>query len=217
MKNGFEFQLKQDNKINTLFEVIKNEYENKIIFPSKENIFKAFKLCPINKTKVVIFGQDPYYQDGVADGLAFSTKQLKTPASLQNIFRELKNQFPNIKIQTNDLSYWARQGVLLLNTSLTVEKNKPNSHKEIGWDYFIKKVIEYINDNLSGVIFVLWGNNAKSLVKYINSNKHHILTSAHPSPLSAYNGFFGNKHFIKINQILSEENKSEIDWNLEKK
>lgn len=207
-------KLKQEKKFQLLIKKVKKEYETKSIYPKKEDIFRSLSFFDINETKVVIFGQDPYYQEGVADGLAFSTRSLKTPASLKNIFIELKNQFNNITINSNDLSHWAKQGILLMNTSLTVEKNKPNSHRDIGWNYFIKYIIEYINKNLFNVIFVLWGNNAKKLLKLIDINKHHVLQSSHPSPLSAHQGFFGNNHFIEINKILKKYNKKEINWDV---
>lgn len=210
----FISNLKQEKEFQILIQKIKKEYESKTIYPKKEDIFRFLKFYDISKTRVVIFGQDPYYQKDVADGLAFSTRNSKTPASLKNIFLELRNQYNDIKIYSNDLSSWAKQGVLLLNTSLTVEENKPNSHKNIGWNYVIEYIIRYINNNLTNVVFVLWGNNAKSLSSLIDLDNHYILKSSHPSPLSAHQGFFGNNHFIKINDILRKCNKEEIDWNV---
>ena len=186
------------------------------IYPDMKDIFRAFEISNLDDVKVVIFGQDPYYLPGVADGLAFSTKQSKTPASLKNIFKELKNEYPDLIIETNDLTSWAKQGVLLANTSLTVMKNMPNSHAYLGWSYVIEEAIEYINENSHNVIFLLWGNQAKKFKSLINEEKHHVLMSAHPSPLSANNGFFGNNHFKIANQILADNFQKEIDWNLKK-
>lgn len=186
------------------------------IYPDMKDIFRAFEISNLDDVKIVIFGQDPYYLPGVADGLAFSTKQSKTPASLKNIFKELKNEYPDLIIETNDLTSWAKQGVLLANTSLTVMKNMPNSHAYLGWSYVIEEAIEYINENRHNVIFLLWGNQAKKFKSLINEEKHHVLMSAHPSPLSANNGFFGNNHFKISNQILADNFQKEIDWNLKK-
>ena len=186
------------------------------IYPDMKDIFRAFEISNLDDVKVVIFGQDPYYLPGVADGLAFSTKQSKTPASLKNIFKELKNEYPDLIIETNDLTSWAKQGVLLANTSLTVMKNMPNSHAYLGWSYVIEEAIEYINENRHNVIFLLWGNQAKKFKSLINEEKHHVLMSAHPSPVSANNGFFGNNHFKIANQILADNFQKEIDWNLKK-
>lgn len=186
------------------------------IYPDMKDIFRAFEISNLDDVKVVIFGQDPYYLPGVAHGLAFSTKQSKTPASLKNIFKELKNEYPDLIIETNDLTSWAKQGVLLANTSLTVMKNMPNSHAYLGWSYVIEEAIEYINENRHNVIFLLWGNQAKKFKSLINEEKHHVLMSAHPSPLSANNGFFGNNHFKIANQILADNFQKEIDWNLKK-
>lgn len=186
------------------------------IYPNMKDIFRAFEISNLDDVKVVIFGQDPYYLPGVADGLAFSTKQSKTPASLKNIFKELKNEYPDLIIETNDLTSWAKQGVLLANTSLTVMKNMPNSHAYLGWSYVIEEAIEYINENRHNVIFLLWGNQSKKFKSLIDEEKHHVLMSAHPSPLSANNGFFGNNHFKIANQILADNFQKEIDWNLKK-
>lgn len=183
----------------------------KIIYPENEDIFKSLLLCPLSQTRVVIFGQDPYHQPNVADGLAFSTKQTKTPASLLNIFKEIKNEYPNIQFKSNNLSSWATQGVLLLNTTLTVEQFQPLSHQNLGWNCFIDALIEIINQDLENVIFVLWGNKAKQLISKINVDKHMILVSAHPSPLSQ-GKFFNNGHFKEINKILKSLNQPEIDW-----
>ena len=186
---------------------------NKIIYPNVEKRFQAFNITPFNKVKVVKFGQDPYHSKNVADELAFSSNETRTPKSLANIFKELKNEYFDIELDTNSLSSWANQGVLLLNTSLSVEEGKPNSHSKIGWNIFIENFIEYLNSNKDFLIFILWGNHAKKLKPFI-SPKFHILESPHPSPFSVNKGFLGNNHFQKVNQILRKENLQEIDWNL---
>ncbi|MBR4025722.1 MAG: uracil-DNA glycosylase [Mycoplasmataceae bacterium] len=204
-------QLISSKDIQNLINKAYNTTEN--VLPKKDNLFEALKLCPLSKTKVVIFGQDPYYTKGVADGLAFSTTSYKTPLSLQNIFKQIKTEYPNCQFKSNNLSTWAKQGVLLLNSCLTVIENKPLSHSELGWDKLIISIINLINENLENIVFVLWGNNAKKLINLIDQTKHFVLFSAHPSPLSANKGFFGNNHFKKINQFLIKVNKEPIDWN----
>lgn len=183
------------------------------VFPPKEEIFNALKLTPLNEVKVVIIGQDPYHEIGQAHGLAFSVKQgTKLPPSLVNIFKEIESEL-NIKMSgSGDLSKWAKQGVLLLNSSLTVNEGMAGSHKDYGWQIFTKKVVSQCNDYLNGVVFLLWGRHAQEVGKEIDRNRHYVLTSAHPSPLSAYNGFFGNNHFIKTNELLKKQGKKEIDW-----
>lgn len=186
------------------------------IFPPKDEIFNAFKLTPLNCVKVVIIGQDPYHGEHQANGLAFSVnKGVKTPPSLKNIFKEIKNCYPDFIIpEHGDLTNWAKQGVLLLNNSFTVIKKTPNSHSKIGWDYFTNNVITFLSDNYEKIIFVLWGNFAISKEVHINKQRHYILKSPHPSPFSAHNGFLGNNHFKTINNILENNNKSIINWNL---
>ena len=209
-----EIYRKIDSLLNSkeVIDLVEQIYStNKNVFPKKINIFRSFELIKNANLKVVIFGQDPYYQFGVADGLAFSSQQHKTPASLKNIFKEIKNEYPNIINKSNDLSCWAKQGVLLLNTSLTVEENNPLSHSLL-WEKVIDNVIKILNESEEHLVFVLWGNNAKQIRSKINKNKHIILSSAHPSPFSANKGFFGNGHFKKINDHLRKQNKNEIDW-----
>ena len=196
---------KYENRLNNIYS------SNKNIFPNRNDVFRAFKLCPLSKTKVVIFGQDPYYTKGIADGLAFSTRSNKTPASLKNIFREIKLEYPNSLFSSNNLESWANQGVLLLNTSLTVEENLPLKNGLL-WMDFIKEILNLINNHCNNIIFVLWGNQAIKLKKYISKN-HYILESSHPSPLSANKGFIGNNHFKKINEILKSLNLDTINWN----
>lgn len=197
------------NKYRDLVNDIYFKYKN--VCPKKEDVFRAFELCPLEKIKVVIFGQDPYYQKDVADGLAFSTQSTKCPASLKNIFIEIKDEYPETVFRSNDLSSWAKQGILLLNTCLTVEENNPLSMVGI-WKDLILDVISILNKEDKKIIFVLWGNHAKKLKQFIDS-KHFILESSHPSPFSANYGFFKNGHFKKINQLLKSLDEQEINWN----
>lgn len=208
-----------DEKLNELIlsekyqNIIEEIYKNKNTVPSKENLFRAFKLSPLSKTKVVIMGQDPYYVKDMADGLAFSTNLNILPKSLNNIFIEIKNEYPNVIFNSPSLTSWANQGVLLLNSSLTCEINKPLIHKNY-WTSFVLEVINLINLYKENVVFVLWGKEAQKLENIINKEKHKILSSSHPSPLSATKGFFGNNHFLLINKFLKETNQKEINWNI---
>ena len=191
---------------------VKNERLNKIIYPPAEDLFNAFKLTDFNNIKVVILGQDPYHGEREAMGLSFSVRRgVRTPPSLRNIFKELKDDLGKDRDNT-DLSDWAKQGVFLLNAVLTVEKDKANSHKDIGWEIFTDFVIKEINDKLDNVVFILWGRQARDKKSLITNPNHYIIESAHPSPLSAYNGFFGSKPFSKTNNYLKEHNKKEITW-----
>ena len=196
-----------------LRQFIKNEYKTKQIFPHPKDIFKAFELTPVNDVKVVILGQDPYHGADQAHGLAFSVQEnIKIPPSLSNIYKELYDDL-NIPIKrSGNLEYWAKQGVLLLNTVLTVESGKANSHKNIGWEKFTESVISLISKKKEILVFLLWGNYAHKKEDFIESNNHLILKSVHPSPLSAYNGFFGSKHFSKANNFLKKNNIKEIVW-----
>ena len=192
---------------------IKNEYKTKQIFPHPKNIFKAFELTPVNDVKVVILGQDPYHGANQAHGLAFSVQEdIKIPPSLSNIYKELYDDL-NIPIKrSGNLESWAKQGVLLLNSVLTVESGKANSHKNIGWEKFTESVISLISKKKEILVFLLWGSYAHKKEDFIESNNHLILKSVHPSPLSAYNGFFGCKHFSKTNNFLKKNNIKEIVW-----
>tara|TARA_B100000212_G_scaffold96989_1_gene71184 strand:- start:366 stop:1031 length:666 start_codon:yes stop_codon:yes gene_type:complete len=192
---------------------IKNEYKTKHIFPHPKNIFKAFELTPVNDVKVVILGQDPYHGPNQAHGLAFSVQEdIKIPPSLSNIYKELYDDL-NIPIKrSGNLESWAKQGVLLLNSVLTVESGKANSHKNIGWEKFTESVISLISKKKGILVFLLWGSYAHKKEDFIESNNHLILKSVHPSPLSAYNGFFGCKHFSKANNFLKKNNIKEIVW-----
>lgn len=191
------------------------EYKTKTIYPNMYKIFEALKLTSYKDTKIVILGQDPYHGPNQAHGLSFSVeKGVQTPPSLLNIYKELKNTL-NCYIPNNgNLTYWAKQGVLLLNTSLTVRAGEANSHRNIGWEIFTDKIISLLNEREEPVIFILWGKNAKDKVKFIDTNRHYILTAAHPSPLSASRGFFGCNHFEKANDILKNLNKEPIDWQI---
>lgn len=191
---------------------VKNEYKNKTIYPAYNNIFKALRLTDYDKVKVVILGQDPYHGVNEAHGLSFSVLEgVRRPPSLDNIFKELYSDL-GIKRENNNLTDWALQGVLLLNSVLTVEKDKAFSHSNKGWEIFTDTIIERLNERNSPVIFVLWGNAARSKKALIDQNKHYIIESAHPSPLSASRGFFGSKPFSRINKILRDNNEKEIEW-----
>ena len=195
-----------------LVKIVNEEYKEKIIFPEKKNIFKALSLTEYENLKVVILGQDPYHGIGEAQGLAFSVpNNIKMPPSLKNIFKELKNDL-NINRTNSDLSDWAREGVLLLNTVLTVEKDKAFSHKNRGWEVFTDEIIKEINKIDRPIVYILWGAPARSKKCLITNKKHFIIESVHPSPLSASNGFFGSKPFSKANEFLKKNNIEEIRW-----
>ena len=187
------------------------------IYPRGKEIFTAFNLTPVEEVKVVILGQDPYHGPNQAHGLSFSVqKGVKIPPSLQNIYKELQQDI-GFKIPSHgNLSSWASQGVLLLNAILTVKKGQPASHRKIGWEQFTNAVIEKLSNQQKQLVFLLWGNFAKSKLPLINSNNGHlILTAAHPSPFSAHNGFFGTKHFSKTNDFLKKHKKKIINWEIE--
>ena len=191
---------------------VRGEYRTKTIFPPGGKIFAAFDACPFDDVKVVILGQDPYHDVGQANGLCFSVNQgVPMPPSLVNIFKEIRDDLGKPIPDNGDLSRWARQGVLLLNATLTVEAHKAGSHQNRGWEQFTDQVIRYLNNRESGIVFMLWGANAIAKSKLITNRQHLVLTSAHPSPLSACNGFFGCKHFSQANQFLELQNK-EIRW-----
>ncbi|WP_066159952.1 uracil-DNA glycosylase [Aliarcobacter skirrowii] len=205
---------KQKDYYKSLEKEINKRYETTTVFPEKQNIFKAFSLTKLDNLKVVILGQDPYHGFGQAQGLAFSTpSNIKNPPSMQNILKEINSDLGKKSIcEDGDLTPWAKQGVLLLNTILTVEEAKPKSHHNLGWEVFTDNVIKYISDNCEDTIFILWGSPAISKTKLIDRKKHHILTAPHPSPLSSYRGFFACKHFSKTNDILKSLNKEAIIW-----
>ena len=199
------------------YHIIENEYNTKTIYPPKDHIFNALKLTPYKNVKVVIVGQDPYHGEGEAMGLSFSVnKDIKIPPSLQNIYKELNDDL-NIPIhQDGDLTKWAEEGVLLLNAVLTVEKDKPASHRNLGWEPLTDYIIKELNQKEEPVVFILWGNFAKEKAKYITNPNHYIITSPHPSPFSARSGFFGSKPFSKTNNYLIKKNIKPIDWDLNK-
>ena len=213
-----------DDKLSIIFKsdgfsnflkVIENEYQQKIIYPPQKDIFNALKLTPYKNTKVVIVGQDPYHGENEAHGLSFSVKEgIKLPPSLKNIYKEIYSDLKITEPNSGDLTKWAKEGVLLLNSTLTVEKDKPNSHQKLGWDRFTDYVIKVINQKKEPVVFILWGNFAKSKKKYITNKIHLVLESAHPSPFSANNGFFGSKPFSKTNDFLIKNKISPINWQL---
>jgi uracil-DNA glycosylase len=188
----------------------------KAVYPSEEHIFEAFRLTPLNKVKVVILGQDPYHGEGQAHGLCFSVnKNIKIPPSLVNIFKELKDDL-NINIpEHGNLESWGRQGVLLLNTVLTVENGKAGSHHKRGWELFTDKVIEILNSEREHLVFILWGSPAQKKAIHVDEKKHFIIRSVHPSPLSFYRGFMGSRPFSKANAYLKKNHIPEIDWNIQ--
>lgn len=194
-------------------EFLKVEYYSNTVYPPMQDLFNCFKLTPYKDVKVVILGQDPYHNEGQAHGLCFSVKNgVKFPPSLQNIFKELTNEYGVPVKCKGDLTDWATQGVLLLNTVLTVREGQANSHKDCGWQDFTDKVIQKLNARREPIVFMLWGGNARSKKKFITNPAHLILECAHPSPLSAYNGFFGCDHFVKANEFLHDNLMDTIKW-----
>ena len=199
------------------YKIIENEYNTKTIFPPKDYIFNALKLTPYSNTKVVIVGQDPYHGVGEAHGLSFSVQDgIKIPPSLQNIYKELNADLDIPIYNKGDLTKWGKEGVLMLNAVLTVEKDKPASHRNMGWELLTDYIIKVLNQKEEPVVFILWGNFAKEKTKFITNPNHYIITSPHPSPFSARNGFFGSKPFSKTNNFLKSQNLKEIDWDLSK-
>jgi len=192
---------------------IDERYENSTVYPPKAKIFNAFAKCDYESLKVVILGQDPYHGAGQAQGLCFSTPaSIPNPPSMQNILKEIMSDIGTCTVKDGDLTPWARQGVLLLNATLSVEASKPKSHFGLGWEIFTDNIIRYISDNFNGIVFLLWGSPAIAKKSLIDTHRHHILTAPHPSPLSAYRGFFGCKHFSKTNALLKEQGKTPIVW-----
>lgn len=195
-----------------LSEFLHQEYETKTIFPPKKLVFSAFT-TDLNDVKVVILGQDPYHTPGAAEGLAFSVPSSQpVPPSLINIYKEIDSDIGSHKNPTGSLRNWQSQGVLLLNTVLTVEAHRAGSHRGKGWETFTTAVISYLNIHKDNLVFILWGRDARNKKSLIDSSRHLILEAAHPSPLSAYNGFFGCKHFSKCNKYLEEHGKTPIEW-----
>lgn len=200
--DGLSAKIKQD------------KLEGKVIYPTSSAIFKAFELCDFTNLKVVLLGQDPYHGEGEANGLCFSVhNEVRNPPSLKNIFKELKNEFPDFNLErSSDLSDWAEQGVLLINSVLTVEKDKPASHSGYGWQVITDNVISEISDKKEFVVFILLGNFAKSKIPLIDERKHQIIQAAHPSPFSAHRGFLGSNVFLKCNQALQNKSMKVIRW-----
>lgn len=192
---------------------MRDEYVSHTVYPAPKNVFNAFELCPFDEVKVVILGQDPYHGKGQAHGLCFSVPEgVRTPPSLQNIYKELKEDVDKEIPEHGNLEHWARQGVLLLNATLTVRAGQPGSHQGKGWETFTDSVIQKINDEKEHIVFLLWGNYAKNKGAFIDRDKHLVLEAAHPSPYSANNGFFGCKHFSQTNTYLKRHTKKPIEW-----
>ena len=213
--NSWDNILKDEFKkeyFRNLVKFLNNENKTKTIFPKSEDLFKALKLTDYKDVNVVILGQDPYHGEKEANGLCFSVNHgVQSPPSLQNIFKELKSDLGIVRTNT-DLTDWAEQGILLLNTVLTVEKDKAFSHRDKGWEIFTDKIIEKLNEREDPIVFVLWGNAARSKKSLLTNKKHMIVESAHPSPLSYSRGFKDSKPFSKINNMLKSVNKKEINW-----
>ncbi len=203
----------QKSYFEELTEFLENEYENYTVYPKKEDIFNALKLTSFEETRVVIIGQDPYHGENQAHGLCFSVKEgVKLPPSLKNIFKELESDVSRPITQNGELTYWAEQGILMLNTVLTVREGQPTSHKGKGWEEFTDRIISELDKKQTPIIFLLWGAHAEKKAKFIQNPIHYKLVSGHPSPLSAYRGFFGCKHFSKTNDILKENGFIPINW-----
>ena len=210
-----DFIFKQDY-YQQLLEFLEYESEhNKTIYPPQDQIFNAFDLSSFENTKVIILGQDPYHNEGQAHGLSFSVpKGVSIPPSLRNIYQELLSDLDITPSQSGNLTHWASQGVLLLNSVLTVEKNSPGSHAKSGWVDFTDTVIDILNEKKQNLVFLLWGAYAQKKAELIDQNKHLVLAAAHPSPFSAHKGFFGCKHFSQTNDYLKMHNQQTIDWTL---
>ena len=198
-------------------DIINHEYSSKTIYPPKEDIFAALKNTSYKDVKVVIVGQDPYHGEGEAMGLSFSVPNgIKLPPSLKNIYKELEDDLSIKPVNSGDLTKWTKEGVLLLNATLTVVKDTPNSHSKLGWDKFTDYVIKKLNARKEPLVFILWGNFARGKKQYITNPKHLVIESPHPSPFSARTGFFGSKPFSKTNEFLTKNNIKPIDWDLSK-
>jgi uracil-DNA glycosylase len=218
INNDWEIVLKdefQKRSFKQLTKSLANERKNYTILPSEDKIFTAFKLSSFSKTKIIILGQDPYHREKQAHGLCFSVPNSeKIPPSLRNIFKELQSDLLIPKTQNGNLESWGNQGVLLLNSILTVREKEAGSHQNLGWEKFTDAVISKLSLEKNGLIFLLWGAFAQKKSSLINRKKHHILKTSHPSPLSAYKGFLGCKHFSKTNNLLKKNNQKPINWNL---
>ncbi|MFA5831459.1 MAG: uracil-DNA glycosylase [Candidatus Paceibacterota bacterium] len=196
-----------------LADFVRNEYQGETVYPPPKFVFRAFELCPFDKVKVVILGQDPYHGPKQANGLCFSVNpKISIPPSLQNIYKEIQNDLAVQPPSTGDLASWAEQGILLLNATLTVRANAPGSHQHRGWEEFTDAVIKTLSDKKEHLVFLLWGKYAQEKGAHIDKEKHLVLTAAHPSPFSAYNGFFGCRHFSKTNEYLAMHGEKPIEW-----
>ena len=205
----------QDENYQKIREFLKREYTHHVVYPDMYDIYNCFKLTPLAQVKAVILGQDPYHNEGQAHGLCFSVQEgVPMPPSLVNIFKELHDELGCTLPRSGDLSKWAKEGVLLLNTALTVRAHQANSHKDCGWTWFTDNVIRIVSERREHVVFILWGANARSKKPLIDARRHLVLECAHPSPLSAYNGFFGCGHFKKANAYLIAHGEAPIDWQL---
>ena len=205
----------QDEKYKKIREFLKREYTHHVVYPDMYDIYNCFKLTPLAQVKAVILGQDPYHNEGQAHGLCFSVQGgVPMPPSLVNIFKELHDELGCTLPRSGDLTKWAKEGVLLLNTALTVRAHQANSHKDCGWTWFTDNVIRIVSERREHVVFILWGANARSKKPLIDARRHLVLECAHPSPLSAYNGFFGCGHFKKANAYLIAHGEAPIDWQL---
>lgn len=203
------------DKLNQILDKLSNLRQEKTIYPQEDDVFTAFKLTDFSNIKVVILGQDPYFNPGEAHGLAFSVqKGIKLPPSLKNIFKELQNDLGYQSPISGDLTKWSKQGVFLLNSSLSVEEKIPNSHSNLGWQSFTDSIIQYISQEKNNVVFILWGNFARKKATLIDDSKHLIIESSHPSPLSARHSFFGSKVFSRTNNYLYTNGQTPIDWSL---
>lgn len=204
-----------DERYLKIREFLKSEYRTRTVYPDMYDIFNCFRFTPLTNLKAVLLGQDPYHEPNQAHGLCFSVKKgVPLPPSLQNIFKEIDADLGIKQPDCGDLTKWAKEGVLLLNTTLTVREHQANSHSKCGWAWFTDSVINLISENTQNKVFILWGGNARSKAPLIDQNRHLVLQCAHPSPLSAYNGFFGCRHFSKTNDYLTKHGNQPIDWNL---
>lgn len=196
-----------------LIEFVKKEYQTHTVYPSGKDIFRAFSCCPFQNLKVVIIGQDPYHGPNQANGLCFSVKVgIALPPSLKNIFKERADDLTKSPLPSGDLTFWANQGVLLLNATLTVRASTPGSHQKKGWEIFTDEVIKLVSDLKENVVFILWGAHAQNKMQLVDTKKHLVIRSAHPSPFSVHKGFYGSKPFGKTNAFLKEKGMNEIDW-----
>ncbi|MCD8373333.1 MAG: uracil-DNA glycosylase [Clostridia bacterium] len=205
----------EDERYLKIREFLKQEYSTRVIYPDMYDLYNCFRFTPFDKLKAVILGQDPYHEPNQAHGLCFSVKKgVELPPSLKNIYKKIYTDLGIREPDCGDLTKWAEEGVLLLNTTLTVREHAANSHSKCGWAWFTDSVIKIISDKTEHTVFILWGGNARSKAPLIDRKKHLIIESAHPSPLSAYNGFFGSKCFSRTNDYLAANGKTPVDWNL---